>query len=634
MEDLAAKTLSDFRKAYEAKKKLLEAQREDIEFSLGNQWDNDDFDKLMNVGVRPLTINKIRPNVFLLTGIEAQNRSDSKAFPKGEEDGIKADVVTSLLKDTTQNSEVEYKTGEQFEEGLMAGECYIEPYLDYSNDLINPDLKFNKVSSDSIFPCPGFKEYDLSDAPYVCKFSAGLTRDQIIELFPDKQEMIENMVAKKIDIISWNNLRAEVHKQGVDYPANGDRAASDQYDYSERYDLLEYFYKKYVKKPVVIDKARKRLMTDIAETDDVEQFAALRNAVEPDSVMVKYRYVPEIWVRSIVGNDVMGDVRSWSYPRWPSYPIIPFFVYRSTANIPNQEYLVQGIARGMKDLNRDYNKRRTQELRHVNQTANSGWQYEEGTLSAEQEETYRKFGSSAGIMLKHNAGKLAPSKITPNPFPVAHAQLANERTMEMKEASGINADMLAMQESSSSGRAIMLRQKQGLVMVQKIFDNYGRTKRILAKFILSQLPEVYDVEKVAAVMGDAWLLENFGEPVMQMRQSIDPNTGAGIAEPMPILENGKIKLQMTPQAKLNAMKVIDEILNDKNMARYDVAVGEGVYAESARAGNYLEVMGMIEKGLPVPPDVIVESSSLNKSTKNKIIKFIESQRQAPAQGMQ
>ena len=618
--------LSHFKRAYESKEKWIKCALEDIEFSLGKMWDDNDVAELEKVAVRPLTINKIRPNIFLLTGIESQNRTDWKAFPKGEEDGIKAEIATGLLKNVADCSDLEYVQSEQFEEALMTGECYIEPYLDYSKDIINADLQFKKTSATQIFPSPGYTKYDLSDAPYVCKLTQDLTEDQIVELFPEKENHIRNLTATQIDLKTWNNLKTIPHQQGTDYPTDGSGStfnAADGTIEGKKYDLLEYYYKKYVKRTIIVDKKLKKIVP-VEDEEQAIQYVETANQTEPDSAMLRYQMIPEIRLCSIVGNDILSDDTCWSYPRWSSYPIIPLFVYRSTAPIRSTEYLVQGITRGLKDVNRDYNKRRTQELRILNSSANSGWQYEEGTLSPEQEANYAKFGSSPGVQLVHRQGKLAPVKVLPTPLSQGHAQLAAERTQEMKELSGINADLLAMQEGQSSGRAIMLRQKQGLVMVQRIYDNNARTKKILAKFALSQLSEIYDVESAMRVMGDKWVQDNFGEP--QFKTEINPMTGQ--PEQIPIMNGNKPELKMTPQALQQAQGVFNAVLNDSNILKYDVSVGEGVYAETAKAGNYLELQGMIEKGVPIPPDVLVDESSINASSKDRIKKALQSQQAA------
>ena len=73
---------TDFIKAYRAKSKLIERQTEDFLFALGKQWSAEDVATLEKGGMKPFTDNRIQPNIFLLTGLERQNRTDFKAFPR------------------------------------------------------------------------------------------------------------------------------------------------------------------------------------------------------------------------------------------------------------------------------------------------------------------------------------------------------------------------------------------------------------------------------------------------------------------------------------------------------------------------------------------------------------------------
>jgi hypothetical protein len=631
----ARKILSDFKRAYEFKKNWLKEAKEDIEFALGKQWDQADVDTLKSVNVRALTINKIQPNIFLLTGIESQNRSDYHCFPEGEEDSVKADIATALMKNVMKNSGGEYKQSEQFEECVQTGECFLEPYLDYTYDIINPKLQWKKSSGSQIFPAPKFQEYDLSDAPYVCKLSVDLSRDDILQLFPDDEKTIDGLSSTKIDLGVWNILKDTViHRQGRDYPTDGSGKYNPDTGEAEepKYDLLEYYYKKMVKKPYIIDKVLKKLK-QVDDEEMAQKYAEIGNSKVPGSVDIAHRMVPEIWVTSLIGTTILSNDRSWCYPRWKTYPIIPLYAYRSTADIENSELLVQGIVRGQKDLNRDYNKRATQELRHLNASANSGWQVEDGSLTSEQEDIYKQYGSTPGVLLKHKAGKPAPSRIEPVQFSQGHYQLTIQRGQEMKESSGINTDLLAMNESSSSGKAIAMRQKQGLVMVQKLFDNNSRTKKIMGKFILSQLSEVFDVEKALKVMGDNWIKDTFGEPIMNPQ--IDPMTGQPVIDPqtgqpgmVPVMNGSKPELQMTPNSIKMAQAVMNEVLNDPMIGDYDISVGEGVNAETTRYGNYLMLQEMARSGVPVPPDVLVAESDLSDTSKEKIRQAIEKMQSA------
>jgi hypothetical protein len=196
-----------------------------------------------------------------------------------------------------------------------------------------------------------------------------------------------------------------------------------------------------------------------------------------------------------------------------------------------------------------------------------------------------------------------------------HAQLAIENAQDIKEASGVNPDLLANADTDQSGRAILLKQRQGLVMVQEPLDNYGETKRILGRFILSQLGELFTVETAVKVLGEAWVSkqEAFKEPVF------DP-----MGQPQ-LDTNGKLKTQLNPDL---VGKVLNEVLNDSALGKYDVTIGEGAYTETSRMANHMMLMEMAKSGIPIPPDVLIKESNLPESSKSQILAAIEAQQQA------
>lgn len=215
----------------------------------------------------------------------------------------------------------------------------------------------------------------------------------------------------------------------------------------------------------------------------------------------------------------------------------------------------------------------------------------------------------------------------PTPLSQGHAQATAEHTQDMKEASGINTDLLAMNEQNASGRAIHLRQKQGLVMVQKLFDNLSRTKRAIGRFILSIFPEIYDIDKAIKVVGESFIAKNFTEPVMQ--DAVDPVTGQPIINP----ETGEPEQapQIDPNTgelmtQVNEKKVADTfnmILNDSQLGIYEVAVAESPTNETIRLANSMILTEMQQSGIPVPPDLIVENSPLPVEQKQKFLKAMQ-----------
>ena len=150
-------------------------------------------------------------------------------------------------------------------------------------------------------------------------------------------------------------------------------------------------------------------------------------------------------------------------------------------------------------------------------------------------------------------------------------------------------------------------------MIQESLDNYGETKHLVGRFILSQLGEVYTVESALKVLGNSFIQENFSRPTIT-------ETGEVARD-----EQGNV-IEEVNQKEL--ILIINTILNDAEVGRFDVTIGEGQYSETIKYANYLMLLDMIEKGMPIPPEVIIQESLLDEGQKKKIFGAIQSQQQA------
>ena len=156
-------------------------------------------------------------------------------------------------------------------------------------------------------------------------------------------------------------------------------------------------------------------------------------------------------------------------------------------------------------------------------------------------------------------------------------------------------------------------------MIQEALDNYSDTKKLVGKFLLSQLGEVYTVETAVKVLGDTFLQKNqeFQKPVMS--QEIDPMTGQPVPEIDP--KTGQIKTEVDKDV---VGQIFNKVLNDADLGKYDVSIGEGAYSETVKISNYMTLSDMASKGLPIPPDVLISESMLPQGTKQRITAAIES----------
>ena len=636
------RAFAEFKKAYQAKRKLVDRQLEDFRFALGEQWDKDDAKRLKAAGIKPCVDNRIQPNIFLITGLERQNRADFKAFPEGEEDGLKADIASALFKDAIKKSGFGYKSSEQFKDGITCGESHLELYLDYTESLINGKPCWAKADGGTIIQDPASREYDFSDARYVYKVKLGMEQDDLINLYPKKRRAIRRAGKGKLDMESM--LGATEHNQPRDYAKPGDSGRiSDDELQEEGFDLIERYYKKWVEKVFVGDQKTGELKEaeslDSAEVF-VEQYqaqivadaqayeAAVGQAVaqaamqvpgmpvqmteagpapmidttmaaemrsmmdqngqlppappqqDPERFIVIRRMVPEMWCFAFVPgiDEPLSDARAWFYPKWKGYPFVPYFARFSTAPLQGDErhLLVQGVVHGVKGVQEKHNKAEVLLLRHLNTTANSGWLTQESSWVDPAK--VEQLGTQAGVNLEYRKDSPKPDRITPVPLSQGHAQISESSIEAIKGGTGINSDLVAAQQGGGdSGRAIALRQKQGLLMMQELFDNLTRSKQIAGRFLLSQLGEIYDTESAMKVLGEAFLQKSFPAPTLLNEQNGEP-------EPMVDEATG----QPMRYDKAMAEVAIAEVLSG-DLWEYDVSVGEAVASETIRMAIGAEI---------------------------------------------
>ena len=588
------KILADYKYAVALDAKWEREAREDIEFALGDQWDTESKKTLKDQGRPILTFNIIGPKINLVSGYQRDNRSTIRAYPEGGEDQLKSDIVTKLLKHVQKMSDADQKVSFVFEDGIQIGRGYLEPFIDHTHDLINGELKFRQADPFAWKIDPASIEYDLSDCRYLVKASL-VNKSELASMFPDKPNSFWDKLTPNTNDAEQRpeSILEDTEDSTYKKVAQMEQVAMEE-DSEPLYEVIEYHYKKFVKQYIAVDPAAQKFQSFSTRADAEKYLGELRSIFPVDQAapegQVIVRSVPEFWVCHVCSKEVIEDKVSTFYPEWRSYPVIPYFsFYSPTAKrgLKRNELAYQGMVRAMKDPQREKNKRRSQFLHILNTTANSGW------LSVANAwvdpEKVRTLGSAAGVTLEYNEGKEKPERIQPGGVSQGHLAAEQQAEEDAKLVTGINDDLLAIQDKTTSGRAIALRQQQGMMMLRRAFDNFSTTKRILGRFVLSQLNSLFTLDKAKKILGEEFLMKN------------------GQQDPL----NGEI-YPVPDEVILDCLKSIES-------NEFDVEIGEGQDSPTVRYSNYTQIEEMAQKGIMVPPNIMVEYSDIPDSAKKEII---------------
>src|SRR3990167_3122039 len=158
--------IADVESAY---RQWLKDAKQEMDYTLSDQWKKEDKNKLLNEGRPALTFNKIKPIIKLVTGYQRQNRTDIKVIGVEGGDDFVAEIMSMLIKNIITRNFGEYKMSQMFQDGVMCSRGWLEADISYDTDILNGTVLLRNGLYYEMFPDPDSKDYTLADAEYVLK---------------------------------------------------------------------------------------------------------------------------------------------------------------------------------------------------------------------------------------------------------------------------------------------------------------------------------------------------------------------------------------------------------------------------------------------------------------------------------
>lgn len=611
----------DSRRAVRAVSDWIKEAKEDFRFALGDQWTPEERAILQEQRRPALTINKTKVQVKVISGHQRTNASRIRASAEGTEDKQFAEAIDKAMSYINKTGKLDFKLNQAFDDGVICGRGEIELYLDYDEDPLHGDIKFRSLGPFQVFKDPDAMEYDGADGMFKCKIIR-YSKAKLKELYPKKKAVIDALpnetgtddVLAEADIKEVedaNNYRNEPSRGGVRQAYTAD-PADDDTGRGNRHTLIEYWYKKPVDRWFIYDIDTRRVAKFDSEEEATARLDELKKVYGPqvdpllgqvpegappldqetfdtlNKIKPIKRSLPEMHVAAVVGSELLQNEIS---PLEPNYNGFPFFSFLAEwyASAENECLRTQGIVRTLKDPQREINKSRSQFLHIVNTAANSGWIGDSDAMSPNEWDDLKRFGSKPGMIIKKTPGS-SLERMPPVPPPISQ-QIGEKMSSEnMKEVTGINADLLAVEDKTASGRALAQRIKQALTIVSGIFENWKETKESIGKAVFKLLPEVMDAKKLERVVGPAFMMANQVSPGM---------LGSFLA----LIADG----------------------------RYDVAISDED-SPTSRSETFQQLIEMAQAGLQIPPAVFLKWSSMpNSAEVAQEIQMYQQQQLAAAQ---
>lgn len=549
---------------------------ENYDFACGHQWKDADVALLDEEEKPHLTINHVLSIINLLSGMERQNKSDVIVYPRKGGIRIIAEAFTSLVKHAMDLCHGDTEQSMQFTDGIIAGKGWLKSDISYEEDPINGDVVVSRTSPFDNYEDPNANKYDLNEsAKYIIQCYWG-DKEQIKLLYYKYEDEIEKYTKSPQDE-DTSDITGKIIKKA-------DKEDTDATQF--RYRLKEIWWKSYKKQLFFVDET---ILTFSPVNDTQKDLVKIvlekeRRLAEREKRRPKYsiteKVIPVLHVTTMLGDMIIEDVED-PYNGMTLFPIQRFCPYWFDG-------VIFGVVKGLKDPQIEINKRTSQMLHIINNTANSGW-LDKDQGGATDKNALKEEGSKPGVIIRYTT--VAPEKIKPNEFPQGLFILKQDEEANIKKVSGVNPDMLSEgNKTSDSGVAILRRQRQGATVSEPVYDNFRLTQRIFGKTIIEMIrhSNVYSPSEVFQIM-------------QEEKQKVDIN-------------------QLYKAMKSFAV------------GHYGYKIDAKPNMPTMRLANLEILMQLAQAGLPIPMDVIIEQSDI--PNKDEIVQRIREEAQRAAQMQQ
>lgn len=343
----------------------------------------------------------------------------------------------------------------------------------------------------------------------------------------------------------------------------------ESYNYAMQ-DLLsydEFYYLDYRKRKLLVDLNTGETLEWVHGSEGAKRFMAMH-----PSITEIEQTVPSVKLAILVNGVTMYHGRNpMGIDRYPFVPVVAYY----EPQIPYFPYRCQGVVRGLRDAQYLYNRRKIIELDILESQINSGIIYKEDSLINPKDAFLTGQGRALGLKKEADMGDV--QVIPPPGIQGSMMQISEFLAREIQEISGVSEELLGSATDDKAGVLSMLRQGAALTTLQKLFDQLNFAQKQLGHIYLEMMQANYGPGKVKRLIGE--------EPTQEFYSRV--------------------------------------------WSKYDCVVEEGLNTSTQKQMQFAQLLELRSYEIPVPMDVLIESSTLQD--KKKLLEGIQNEQERAAQ---
>ncbi len=188
--------LSKLVQMYESAEQSTSDSRQECErdrdYRNGKQWTAAEVAKLNKRGQPVITIDRIGPKVDFLLGMEAQHRTDPRAYPRTPQDEDAAEAATDALRFVMEDQRWDRVRSECFENFIVEGSCGVDVRVyDKNGEMC---IEVLPIMWDRMFGDPHSRMRNWSDGNHKGQF-VWMDLEEAAQKYPGKEDALETTLS-------------------------------------------------------------------------------------------------------------------------------------------------------------------------------------------------------------------------------------------------------------------------------------------------------------------------------------------------------------------------------------------------------------------------------------------------------
>jgi hypothetical protein len=464
LEDL----LRRFKKWWKVDKKHSDDWRtnavKEFDMVAGEQWDETDKAVLRDQMRPVVTFNRTGSVIGAVAGTEVTNRQEVRFFPREQGDAAADEMLTATANWFRDECNAEDEESDAFWNCLVCGMGWTETRMDFETDQDGAPF-VECVDPLEMFWDAASRKANLENARRIWRVKK-VPLDEAKALVGDTDADDEDFDAKWADF-DGSSDPDETAQEARFYRATD--ASEDERDEDELITLVEVQWWERETVHLVADEAGMVTLTGEEFETLGERLAELKMPTPKSTTQTRRKYF-----RAWVGRKVLAEPEQ--------EPFGPHFSYNAlTGYRDRNKGTFYGLVRAMVNPQQWANKWLSQTMHILNTNAKGGWFVEEGVFEdmREAEQTLAMPDKLTKVTKNALSNPNGP-KLQAKPqsqMPQGFTDLMEFAITSIRDASGVNLELLGQKDTDQAGVLEMQRKKQAMAVLAVLFSGLRRYRK-------------------------------------------------------------------------------------------------------------------------------------------------------------